>query len=124
MTSVAAKDVLGRYGEDLATRHLQHAGFEVLARNWRPDRLLRGELDIVARAGRRLVFCEVKTRRSTRFGPPAEAVSAAKQARIRRLAGAWLGADGRRWDEIRFDVIAVLCPSGGDVSIEHLRGVF
>jgi len=75
-------------------------------RNWR---CRDGELDLVVRKARTLVFCEVKTRRSLSFGSPAEAVTAAKRARIRRLAARWLaersvGVPGR----IRFDVVAVL----------------
>jgi len=75
-------------------------------RNWR---CRDGELDLVVRKGRTLVFCEVKTRRSLSFGSPAEAVTATKRARIRRLAARWLAerstaAPGR----IRFDVVAVL----------------
>lgn len=71
-----------------------------------------------------MVFCEVKTRRSLAFGLPAEALSAAKQARIRRLARCWLDEHDQPWSELRFDVIAVLWPPAGEASIEHLRGVF
>ena len=55
-----AKDAVGRYGEDVAARHLTEAGLVVLARNWR---CREGEIDIVARDGDVLVVCEVKTRR-------------------------------------------------------------
>ena len=47
-----------------------------------------------------------------------------KAARIRRLAVAWLAADGRRFDEVRFDVVAVLVPPHGPVTIEHYEGAF
>ena len=67
-----AKDALGRYGEDLAVRHLESLGMTVVARTWR---CALGELDIVARDGARLVVCEVKTRRTDRFGAPVEAVA-------------------------------------------------
>ncbi|MCL2781483.1 MAG: YraN family protein [Actinomycetia bacterium] len=82
-----AKDAVGRYGEDVAARHLADAGLTILARNWR---CADGELDIVARDGPALVFCEVKTRRSVAFGDPSEAVGAVKAARLRRLALRWL----------------------------------
>jgi putative endonuclease len=125
MSSAVAKDVLGRFGEDLAVCHLRRRGMEILDRNWRSGAgMVRGELDVVARAGTVLVFCEVKTRRSAAFGLPAEAVSATKQARIRRLARCWLDERDHPWSEIRFDVIAVLCPSEREASIEHLQGVF
>ncbi len=55
-----AKDALGRYGEDVAARHLVDDGLVLLARNWR---CAEGEIDIVARDGDVLVVCEVKTRR-------------------------------------------------------------
>ena len=77
-----AKDAVGAYGERVAARHLQQHGLVVLDRNWR---CFDGELDIVARDGDALVFCEVKTRRSERHGVPAEALVAAKTARLRAL---------------------------------------
>ncbi|MQA15533.1 MAG: hypothetical protein GEV09_15595 [Pseudonocardiaceae bacterium] len=72
----------------------------------------------------RLVVCEVKTRTALGFGAPAEAVTAAKAARIRRLTAAWLTAHHARWCEIRFDVIAVVCPPNGPATVEHLQGAF
>jgi putative endonuclease len=80
-----------------------------MARNWR---CRDGELDLVVRRGDTVVFCEVKARTGDRFGLPAEAVTWAKQARIRRLAARWLrehaAAGGRRPRNLRFDVAAVL----------------
>ena len=63
-----AKDAVGAYGERVAARWLSDAGMLVLDRNWR---CASGELDIVARDGDTIVFCEVKTRRTQRFGVPA-----------------------------------------------------
>ncbi len=83
-----------------------------MARNWR---CREGELDLVVRRGRILVFCEVKARTTDAFGVPAEAVTRAKQARIRRLAARWLAEaapSGAR--DIRFDVVAVLGGRGRD----------
>lgn len=63
----------------------------------------------MARKARTLVFCEVKTRRSVAFGSPAEAVTGAKQARIRRLAARWLAERSTAGSgPIRFDVVAIL----------------
>jgi putative endonuclease len=78
------KDAVGRFGEQLAVGHLETAGLEILARNWR---CRQGELDIVARDGSQLVFVEVKTRSSRAFGSPAEAVDRAKSARGEPRAG-------------------------------------
>ena len=89
----------------------------MVARNWR---CREGELDLIVRHGRAFVFCEVKARTTDAFGAPAEAISRAKQARIRRLAARWLEEDAPvRPREIRFDVAAVL---GGE--LEMIEGAF
>lgn len=108
---------LGSFGEDAAAAWYEARGYEVLARNWR---CRDGELDLVVRRGRLVVFCEVKTRSGTRFGTPAEAVTRAKQVRIRHLAARWLAeAAPFRPAEIRFDVVAVL-----DGTVEVIDGAF
>ena len=105
-----AKDVLGRAGEQAAVSYLEGCGFRILDRNWRSA---DGEIDIVAVERHTLVVCEVKTRSGTRFGTPLEAVGRAKRARLRRLAAQWLAAHGIRFDQIRIDVLGLLC-DGGD----------
>jgi putative endonuclease len=115
-----ATRAVGAYGEQVAARHLTEAGLVILDRNWRCP---LGELDIVARDGPVVVFCEVKTRRSGRFGEPVNAVVPGKARRLRRLAAEWLGAAGVRADEVRFDVVSVLAPRRGAAEVEHLRGV-
>jgi len=99
---------LGARGEDRAADWYRAAGYEVIARNWRcPE----GELDLVVSLPGELVFCEVKTRSSDRFGVPAEAVTAAKQRRLRALAARFLAEHpavaGAAVGSIRFDVVAV-----------------
>jgi putative endonuclease len=91
-------------------------GYEIVVRNWR---CREGELDLVVRAGRAFVFCEVKTRTSDRFGAPVEAVNRVKQDRLRRLAARWIDEAPVRPREIRFDVASVM----GD-RIEVLEGAF
>ena len=92
-------------------------GYEVLARNWR---CREGEIDLVLRDGRRFVFCEVKTRTTDAFGAPLEAVTRAKQMRLRRVAARWLEDEAPVPPrEIRFDVASVLA---GD--IEVVQGAF
>ena len=115
-----AKDALGKYGEDLAVRHLEEHGITVLERNWR---CVLGELDVIAREGKSLVVCEVKTRRSTAYGTPVEAVTARKARRLRRLALQWLDERQVFVPTIRFDVIGVLQPPVGPASIVHVRGI-
>jgi putative endonuclease len=126
---MASKAEIGGVGEQVAVHHLRQAGLVVLDRNWRcRGRGLRGELDVVARDGDTLVFCEVKTRTQARFGSPADAVTPAKARRIRALATAWVQESGLRAREVRFDVVAVLCSAGplaaGSATVEHLRGAF
>ncbi|MEV1291786.1 YraN family protein [Pseudonocardia sp. NPDC049635] len=120
---MAAKDELGRRGEDTAAEYLQREhGMVVLSRNWR---CRAGELDIVASdRDRRLVVCEVKTRSGTRFGEPAEAVTAYKIRRIRGLTHEWMAAHRLPWLEVRFDVVAVLMPPGRPPTLVHYPGAF
>lgn len=115
-----AKDALGVYGENVAAAHLVAAGFTILERNWRCE---IGELDIVARDGDTLVFCEVKTRSSTRFGDPLEGVTLRKAARLRRLAARWLVDRAVRPAQVRIDLVGVLRSPCGAASVDHVRGV-
>jgi putative endonuclease len=116
-----ARQAVGSYGERLAARHLEAAGLVVLDRNWRCS---DGEVDLILRDGDDVVFCEVKTRRSARFGSPAEAVSRAKVRRLRRLAGRWLAESTVRPREVRFDVVSVVPQPRGAALVEHLRAAF
>lgn len=115
------KDAIGRYGEQVAARHLEERGLAVLDRNWR---CAEGELDVVAIEKNVLVFCEVKTRSSLAFGDPAEAVGPAKAARIRRLALQWLACHSVPHSELRFDVVSILRQRRGPALVRHLRGAF
>ncbi|MEV4760442.1 YraN family protein [Micromonospora sp. NPDC049559] len=116
-----ARQAVGAYGERCAVRHLVDAGMTVVARNWRSD---LGEIDIVARDGEILAFCEVKTRRGTTFGAPAEAVGRSKARRLRRLAARWLELHETRPREVRFDVVEVFVPPSGAARVEHIRAAF
>ena len=128
---------LGQLGERLAAEHLEARGLEVIDRNFR-TRL--GEIDLIARDRRFLVFCEVKTRR-LRAGPapgepasgapalgPLAAVGPRKRRQVRTMARVWLTAASRNGPappEIRFDAIGiVLDPSGRLVELEHVEGAF
>ncbi len=115
-----AKDGVGRYGERVAAAFLVDRGWRVLDRNWRGP---SGELDIVALDGDELVVVEVKTRTGDRYGHPAEAVTAAKLARLRKLAGQWLASHDVRPAGVRIDVLAVRAGGRGAARVEHLVGV-
>lgn len=96
---------LGSSGERRAARRYEAEGWRVVARNWR---CRDGEIDLVVRRGDVLAFVEVKTRTTDRFGHPTEAVTPAKQRRIRRLASRFCAETGARAGTLRFDVVSVL----------------
>ncbi len=121
-----ARDAVGRFGEQVAAASLIESGLTIVDRNWR---CCDGEIDIVAIDRGVLAIIEVKTRSSTAFGDPAQAVTRAKAARLRRLAARWL-TDRRQsisaeyWPEVRFDVVCVLVNPRGRPSVRHLKGAF
>ena len=92
-------------GEARAAAWYEARGYRVLARNWR---CREGELDLVLGKGRTVVFCEVKARSSAAFGSPAEAVTPAKQRKLRTVALRWLAESELRGVDLRFDVVAIL----------------
>ena len=100
-----AKRQLGEAGEERAAAWYLAAGYQVLARNWRCD---DGELDLVLVGHGSVVFSEVKTRTSDRFGVPAEAVGVVKQRRLRGLAARFLRENPGCRGRIRFDVVSIL----------------
>jgi putative endonuclease len=119
----AARQSLGRLGERLAAEHLERLGFEIFERN---HRTRHGEIDLVVYDDRRLVFVEVKARRSGP-GRPLDKVDWRKQGQVRLMARAWLaenpGRPHRR--EVRFDAIGVTVDGAGRlVELEHLEGAF
>jgi putative endonuclease len=117
----------GAIAEDLVATRLAAAGWEIVERN---ARTRFGELDIVARDGRTLVFVEVKgARAAARFGPekPILSIDFHKQRRVRRLATAWMSErrDQPPYEEIRFDAAGVtLDRAGRAVAVEYLKGAF
>ena len=109
-----SKQRLGQWGEDLAALEYERLGLRLVDRNWRVN---EGEIDIIAAVDSTstIVFCEVKTRSSDRFGTGAESVTVAKQRQVRKVALLWLGQCGSRFDNIRFDVASV--NGAGDVEL-------
>jgi putative endonuclease len=116
----SVNQIIGGHGECLAARYAVAQGMAVIDRNWRCP---TGELDMVLRDGRVLVFCEVKARRTLQYGDPVEAVVPAKVRRIRRLAVQWLESTHSPPRVVRFDVISIVYR--GDVArVAHLRQAF
>lgn len=111
---------LGAAGEDAAAAWYLERGYVVLDRNWR---CTEGELDLVVQVGRITVFCEVKTRTSDAFGTPAEAVTPAKQRRLRVLASRWLAEHPESRGDLRFDVAAVMRTAAG-LAVEVIEAAF
>jgi putative endonuclease len=121
---------LGARGEQLAALHLEARGYQVVERNFRTR---YGELDVVARDARCLVFCEVKTRivrgepGSDVLGPFAS-IGRRKQRQVRAMAREWLTQgrlEGPRPQELRFDAIGVSFDANGRLmALEHLEAAF
>jgi len=111
----------GMLGERIAAERLESEGYEILARRWR---CRWGEIDLVARRGEVVAFIEVKTRRTARYGHPAEAITPTKCVHLRRAAAMWFRErEGPMRARARIDAVAVLLRADGSARIEHLRGV-
>jgi putative endonuclease len=115
-----ARGQLGVDGEDAAVAYLEANGYRIVERNFRCE---RGELDIVAERAGTIIFCEVKTRSTDRWGHPSEAVNHQKRARIRRLAAHWLLERGARPAAVRFDVISSVA-HGASHRLTHIEDAF
>src|SRR5437763_9433726 len=112
---------LGSRGEAAVAEWYEQQGYRVVDRNWR---CRDGELDLVLERSRVVVFCEVKTRRSDRFGAPVEAITHRKRQRLRVLAAKWLDERKAVVRELRFDVASVMPGPDGRFVIEVLEGAF
>lgn len=117
---VSTRSSEGTAGEAAAARYLIERGYHVLERNFR---CRGGEIDVIALDGGTLVFVEVKLRRTLARGTPLEAVTALKQARVRKAAQQYLGFCGRVFGRIRFDVICIMkTPKTTDIT--HMKAAF
>ena len=113
---------IAKIGESLAVKHLKARGYKILAQNYRAR---RGEIDLIARDGEFVVFVEVKTRRSLKFGLPQAAVTWQKQRQISKVALAYLQAHNLLDAPCRFDVIAIhLSPQLELLNLEQIESAF
>jgi putative endonuclease len=113
-----ARQKLGAWGEQMAARHLEAKGYEIVARNWR---CRRGEIDLVAQAGAVVVFVEVKTRRGRALGLPEEGLTPHKSRRLVELAQLYLAQQNLEDVEWRLDLVAVELDSSGKLlRCEHI----
>ena len=116
------RDTLGDRGENLAARHLRNLGYRIITRNFRCP---LGEIDIVARDGSTLVFCEVKTRAYDDQGvSPEDQVNNTKQHQITKAAKYYLNRYGVAQPPSRFDVVAVVWPDGREPQVRHTPHAF
>ena len=111
---------LGKHGEELAEMFLSKKGYEILERNYRK---YRGEIDLIAKDQEYLVFVEVKTARSDRFGPPIFRVDARKKKQLGKIAMAYYQEKELFDQDSRFDVVTVTF-SSGQTNIEHIENAF
>jgi putative endonuclease len=114
------KDALGDRGENLAARYLRNQGYKIIVRNYRSE---VGEIDIVARDGRTIVFVEVKSR-AYDDPEPEDQVNDLKRHQITKAAKMYLGRYGTPQPPARFDVVAVVWPNGRDPIIRHTPHAF
>lgn len=110
---------LGQHGENLAAEYLQRNGYQIVERNYRTR---YGEVDIICSQKGDLVFVEVKTRRSTRFGSPEEAITYRKKEHIKKAALSYLKQADNSYRSIRFDVITIMIQPSP--VINHIQGAF
>lgn len=112
----------GNRGEELAVSFLRKKGFMILARNFR---IRGGEIDIIALEKETLVFIEVKSRSSSRFGSPFEAITPWKMKALARAAQFYKASHKNLPDAMRIDAIGIkfFAPGGEDFEIEYMRNI-
>jgi len=115
--------LLGDKGERYAARYLKKQGFRIVARNHKNQ---FGEIDLIATDGNQVVFVEVKTRKSDKFGAPVEAVNAAKQRKLTQLAMAYLKKNKLLDRSARFDIVGIIWPEDAKkpTDVRHYRNAF
>jgi putative endonuclease len=115
-----SRTALGEGGENAAARFLRGLGYRIIERNFRCE---LGEVDIIARDGKTLVFVEVKTREQDDPAPE-EQVDAAKQHQLTRAARVYLSRYGSPQPPARFDVVGIVWPPGRSPQIRHTIDAF
>ena len=113
------KNIYGKTSEIIASNFLKQKGYKILATNYKNK---IGEIDIIAKDKKTIVFIEVKARNSKAFGHPFEAIDSEKQLKIRRVAELYLITKHLTESPCRFDAISILGTE--DYEIEHIENVF
>jgi putative endonuclease len=115
------KKEMGIWGEQVAAKFLRESGFNIIERNYR---CRFGEIDIIASVRDQLIFVEVKTRSSVRFGLPSEAVNSKKRSKYFLLATYYVNAKKLYNHNMRFDVIEIMLDSEQLHRINHIPNAF
>lgn len=110
----------GKIGEAIAVKFLSDKGYKILRRNYRYG---HGEIDIIAMDGDILVFVEVKTRASDKFGLPEDSVTVKKREQLKKIASAFLQLNEIKFSECRFDVVSIML-KGKNTQINHIENAF
>jgi putative endonuclease len=114
------RDALGQRGENVAARYLRNQGYKIIERNFKCE---VGEVDIIARDGKVLVFTEVKTREYD-DPTPEDQVNRDKRHQLTKAAKYYLSRYGTPQPPARFDVVAIVWPSGREPQIRHTPDAF
>jgi putative endonuclease len=115
-------DNIGKFGEDIASKYLEEKGYKIKERNYRT---FLGEIDIITEYKGSIIFIEVKTRRSDKFGYPEEAINFSKQQKIIKNALCYLAKYNLWKTNYCFDVILVSISNHKEIKrIKHIRNAF
>lgn len=112
---------LGKCGEKVATKYLESKKYRIIQKNYR---CFYGEIDIIAKDKKAIVFVEVKTRSSKKYGRGMEAVNFIKRQKLRKTALHFLQKNKVFFDGLRFDVIDILIKNSGPPEIHHIKNAF
>ena len=114
------RQLLGRKGEEIAERFLIQKNYEIIQRNYRR---YRGEIDLIAKDGDCLVFVEVKSVSSDRFGSPINKVNEQKRKQLGKLAMAYYQEFDLFDQDSRFDIVTVIF-NGSKYIVDHIENAF
>ena len=112
---------LGKFGEDLVRKHLKKSGCRILEQNYQ---IKMGEIDLIVEDARTVVFVEVKTRTSSAYGSPFDAVTPLKQRQMSKVALEYLGRNHLHDRPARFDVASVQVEDGSPPKLEIIQNAF
>ena len=117
--SIKNNILVGKKGEDIATKYLEKKGYKIIERNWHYSK--NAEIDIIAEYKKEIVFIEVKTRTNLNFGHPFESITKAKVQKIHKAIYAYIKSAKKESSSFRFDGIAII---GLDSpTIEHIQNL-